>query len=74
MAASDKFRKEHPGKELHGCINVDDINIGDTDYVDGVVESIRETKVFRFITYFDGAAGQYRRETKYRKGQTIYVP
>jgi len=60
--------------KLKGLVNVQDIKVGDKDYVYGVVEKIRETKLYRFITFYNGAAGQIRSEKRFSKYQTIYVP
>jgi len=72
--ASDEFREKNPGRELKGNVSVDEIKVGDSFYVEGVVEKIRETKLYRFLTVYDGAAGQTRRELRFKKGQNIYVP
>jgi len=73
MKASDKFRKENPGRKLEGLTMVDEIKVGDYTYIEGVVEKIRETKASRFITFYDGAAGEIRREKKFSRGQTMWA-
>lgn len=70
MRASQKFRDEHPGQKLVGRVEIDNIKIGDYTYIEGVVEKIRETKLYRFITFYDGVQ-EKRTEKKFAKGQTI---